>query len=223
MSAESDNIRDRLAEQIADLDTNLGATVDDVRMLSSVQQGIGRLLSDDGAGEDEIRRLLEEQFSSGQLRQETYQLVKSMLDRYVTEHVETVPSIAGTDSDAPRELGEVDEPPVDELSSTTVLPNEPLRAETADDRVQVGSVLRDRFLLQEKVSGGSMGVVYKALDRRLAETGADSPWVAIKVLSPELARSGPALRALQQEAAKGRYLTHPNIVRFLDFDRDDDL
>ncbi|MDJ0909590.1 MAG: protein kinase [Woeseiaceae bacterium] len=223
MSAESDNIRDRLAEQLADLDTNLGATVDDVRMLSSVQQGIGRLLTDDGAGEAEIRRMLEDQFSSGQLRRETYQLVKSMLDRYVTEHVDTVPGVVATDDGPLRELGQVDEPPVDEYSSTTVLPNEPLRVETADDRVQVGSVLRDRFLLQEKVSGGSMGVVYKALDRRLAETGADTPWVAIKVLSPELAQSGPALRALQQEAAKGRYLTHPNIVRFLDFDRDDDL
>ncbi len=223
MSAESDNIRDRLAEQLADLDTNLGATVDDVRMLSSVQQGIGRLLSDDGAGEAEIRKLLEDQFSSGQLRRETYQLVKSMLDRYVTEHVDTVPGVIASDDGALHELGQADEPAVDEYSSTTVLPNDPLRAETADERVQVGSVLRDRFLLQEKVSGGSMGVVYKALDRRLAETGADTPWVAIKILSPELAQSGPALRALQQEAAKGRYLTHPNIVRFLDFDRDDDL
>lgn len=68
-----------------------------------------------------------------------------------------------------------------------------------------------------------MGVVYKALDRRLAEAGADEPWVAIKVLSPQMSRSGPALRALQQEAAKGRCLTHPNIVRFLDLDRDDEL
>lgn len=223
MSAESDNIRDQLAEQLADLDTNLGATVDDVRMLSSVQQGIGRLLTDGDTGESEIRRLLEDQYTNGQLRRETYQLVKSMLDRYVTEQVDTVPGVADSGDGALRELGQVEEPPVDEYSSTTVLPNEPVPASTADERVQVGSVLRDRFLLQEKVSGGSMGVVYKALDRRLAETGAELPWVAIKVLSPELAQSGPALRALQQEAAKGRYLTHPNIVRFLDFDRDDDL
>ncbi|MEJ2086480.1 MAG: protein kinase, partial [Acidobacteriota bacterium] len=95
--------------------------------------------------------------------------------------------------------------------------------EDADDRVQVGSVLRDRFVLQERVSGGSMGVVYKALDRRLAEAGSADPWVAIKVLSPQLARNGIALRALQQEAAKSRCLTHPNIVRFVDFDRDEDL
>jgi hypothetical protein len=90
-------------------------------------------------------------------------------------------------------------------------------------RVQVGSVLRDRFLLKEQVSGGSMGVVYKALDRRLAEAGAEQVNVALKILSPELAEDGHALRALQQEAAKTRCLVHPNIVRFIDLDRDDDL
>jgi serine/threonine protein kinase len=78
-------------------------------------------------------------------------------------------------------------------------------------------------MLQERVSGGSMGVVYKALDRRLAEAGAESASVAIKILSPKLSQNGQALRALQQEAVKGRCLVHPNIVRFIDFDRDDDL
>ena len=94
---------------------------------------------------------------------------------------------------------------------------------SAESRVQVGSLLRDRFLLQEKISGGSMGVVYKAMDRRLAEAGSKDHWVAVKVLSPKLAANGQALRALQQEAAKGRCLVHPNIVRFVDLDRDDDL
>jgi serine/threonine protein kinase len=68
-----------------------------------------------------------------------------------------------------------------------------------------------------------MGTVYKALDRRLAETGDANPFVAIKVLSPKLSRNGAALRALQQEAAKGRCLSHPNIVRFIDLDREDEL
>lgn len=111
----------------------------------------------------------------------------------------------------------------DVFGTTTVIPTEIPLLTSADSRAQIGSVLRDRFLLKEKVSGGSMGVVYKALDRRLAEAEADDPWVAIKVLSPQLARNGHALRALQQEAAKGRCLVHPHIVRFVDMDRDDDL
>jgi len=93
----------------------------------------------------------------------------------------------------------------------------------SESQLQVGSVLRDRFLLKEQVSEGSMGIVYKALDRRLAEAGEKDANVAIKVLSPQLSRNGAALRALQQEAAKGRCLTHPNIVRFIDLDREGDL
>ena len=104
-----------------------------------------------------------------------------------------------------------------------MLPNNVLPVNDTEARAQVGSILRDRYLLQEKVSGGSMGVVYKALDRRLAEAESPQPSVAIKVLSPALAEDGLALRALQQEAAKTRCLVHPNIVRFIDLDRDDEL
>ena len=92
-----------------------------------------------------------------------------------------------------------------------------------DRQVQVGSILRDRFVLLEKISGGSMGVVYKALDRRLAEAGSKETSVAVKVLAPKLAANAQALRALQQEATKGRCLVHPNIVRFIDLDREDNL
>lgn len=111
----------------------------------------------------------------------------------------------------------------DPFGSTAVIPNDAMTGATADDRVQVGSVLRDRFLLKERAAGGSMGIVFKALDRRLAEAAEEDHWVAIKVLAPQLAENAHALRALQQEAAKGRCLAHPNIVRFLDLDREDDL
>jgi serine/threonine protein kinase len=228
MNAESEKIRQTLGDQLASLDDSLGASPDDVEMLANIQKGIGRLLAEDGSVEGEIRRTLQDRFDNGELRKETFQLVKSMLDRFVTENT---PTSTSENDDAPRafaetrkaELGVVEEKEADEFSSTAVIPNESLRPPTADDQVQVGSVLRDRFLLQERVSGGSMGVVYKALDRRLAEAGAKEPWVAIKVLSPQLSKSGPALRALQQEATKGRCLTHPGIVRFIDLDRDDDL
>lgn len=219
MSADSKQIRDVLAGQLSDLDDSLGRTVDDVQMLADIQQGIGRLLDNDRDAEGDIRMVLQERYEQGDLRKETYQLVKSMLDRFVTERLPTSPGNITFDSI--ESAG--DAPPDDAFSSTAVLPADTFEPATADDQVQVGSVLRDRFLLQKRISGGSMGVVYKALDRRLAEAGAEQPWVAIKVLSPQLARSGPALRALQQEAAKGRCLSHPHIVRFIDLDRDDEL
>lgn len=112
----------------------------------------------------------------------------------------------------------------DPFARTAVLPPDAaVAADDSDGRLQIGSVLRDRFLLQERVAEGGMGVVYKALDRRLAEVDGIEPWVAIKVLSPKLSRNPKALRAIQQEAAKGRCLSHPNIVRFIDLDREDEL
>jgi len=222
-----------LDDPLSDLDDRIGTTDDDVRLLTALRDRIGGLLRDDKDVEREIRAVLQERYNDGELRSETYQLVKSLLDGHVTENIRTAPSAASTDSATIETLREMDartaqiEPSAADdafdHASTAVIPDEVLRPATAEDQVQVGSVLRDRFLLQERVSGGSMGVVYKALDRRLAEAGGAEPWVAIKVLSPQLARNGMALRALQQEAAKGRCLAHNHIVRFLDLDRDDDL
>ena len=225
MSAEQDNLRTTFSDQLASFEDRLAGKEDEVQMLADIKEAIGRLLESSGGSEAEIRRVLQERFDTGALRKETYQLVKSMLDRYVTEQVPT-----SNNEEIPLQQDETDqssagdEPANDDpFGSTDVIATDVFEAENPDDRVQVGSVLRDRFVLQERVSGGSMGVVYKALDRRLAEAGSQDPWVAIKVLSPQLAKNGKALRALQQEAAKSRCLTHSHIVRFIDFDRDDDL
>jgi serine/threonine protein kinase len=230
MSAESENVRDTLADQLASFDDKLKATADDVDMLADIQAGIGRLLTTTGSSEAQIRRVLQERYEAGALRKETFQLVKSMLDRFVTENIATSPTPEELVPAPTREPLPINPPPVatepapdDVFGATTIIPSGFVLDKSAEARVQVGSVLRDRFLLQEKISGGSMGVVYKAMDRRLAEAGSKDHWVAIKVLSPQLAENGQALRALQQEATKGRCLVHPNIVRFIDLDRDDDL
>jgi len=235
MSADSDKLRSSFADQLSSFDDRLGDKTDEMKMLADIKDGIGRLLEASGGNEAEIRRLLQERYEAKALRKETFQLVKSMLDRYVTEQVPTSTDTnlatavtpARTLPPSPAAVQAVSnaaEPANDDpFTRTDVIATGTVDAIDPDARVQVGSVLRDRFMLQERVSGGSMGVVYKALDRRLAEAGSKEPWVAIKVLSPQLAQNSNALRALQQEAAKSRCLTHPNIVRFIDFDRDDDL
>ena len=238
MSAESQKSRDTLAEQLAAFDARLESTADNVDMLADIQDGIGALLASSDNSEGEIRRVLQERYEAGELRKETFQLVKSMLDRYGADQASPPTprdSVQGPRTPTgtvviSREFPlEIDPEPApapeneDSFGATTVLPNNVLPVNDTEARAQVGSILRDRYLLQEKVSGGSMGVVYKALDRRLAEAESPQPSVAIKVLSPALAEDGLALRALQQEAAKTRCLVHPNIVRFIDLDRDDEL
>jgi serine/threonine protein kinase len=229
MSAKSNQKGGTLADQLSSFESRLDGRIDDVQMLADIQDGIGQMLGPNGGNEGQVRRVLQQQYEKGELRKETFQLVKSMLDGYVSERVPTTgnnkPALSEvthveTIAEASSALDSGDAA----MSSTLVLPTLNIQQpESADERVQVGSILRDRFMLQERMSGGSMGVVYKALDRRLDEAGATKSWVAIKVLSPYLAEDGQALRALQQEAAKGRCLTHPNIVRIIDLDRDDDL
>ncbi len=230
MSAESKNVRDTFADQLASFDDKLKTTANNVDMIADIQDGIGHLLASTGNSEAEIRRVLQDRYDAGELRKETFQLVKSMLDRYMTENVATSPTTEQQMPAAGQLPDPIAPPPVepepagdDSFGATTVIPSEFIPEASSASRVQVGSLLRDRFMLQEKISGGSMGVVYKAMDRRLAEAGSKDHWVAVKVLSPELSENGQALRALQQEAAKGRCLVHPNIVRFVDLDRDDDL
>lgn len=218
-------------EQLATLESRLRGTGEDEAMLAELGVAMRALLSDSGQNEAEIRNTLQKQYASGNLRQETVELVQNLLAKIASEENSAAPS-----SDAAAFVDEVfaaEEESESDFVTTEVIEDqaetqaqsrpEPPPIPEVVTELQVGSVLRDRFLLKERVSEGSMGIVYKALDRRLAEAGEEECSVAIKVLTPQLSRQGTALRALQQEAAKGRCLTHPNIVRFIDLDREKDL
>jgi len=87
-------------------------------------------------------------------------------------------------------------------------------------RATVGSILRDRFILDEEIGRGGMGVVYAAVDRRRLEAGHDQPYVAIKVLNDAFRTNAGALRVMEAEARKAQTLAHPNITTVYDFDRD---
>ena len=220
MSGNKDNPDQSYSEQLSDLESRLHDDSGDEALLAEMHVAIRTLLGSHGESGAHIQELLQKRFNEGHLRAESYELVKNMLDRIIAEETASLFATDEMVALAPQDTLATDE---ESFTDTAVLETSHLHEVSADERLQVGSVLRDRFLLQERISSGSMGVVYKALDRRLAEVDERDPYVAIKVLSSRLSRNGNALRALQQEAAKGRYLSHRNIVRFIDLDRDDDL
>ena len=78
----------------------------------------------------------------------------------------------------------------------------------------VGSLLSDRYLLEEFIDEGGMSAVYRSRDLRT-----DSP-VAVKILAPRfLTRPDQAqlyLRLFKQEAEVTQKLLHPNIVSVYD-------
>lgn len=81
-------------------------------------------------------------------------------------------------------------------------------------------IIKERFVLEERLGKGGMGEVYRALDLRKEELRDDRPFVAIKFLGEAFSKHPQALMSLQREAKKTQTLAHPNIVTVYDFDRD---
>ena len=88
--------------------------------------------------------------------------------------------------------------------------------------LNVGDVLKARFEIIELLGEGGMGRVFKAIDARKTEAKSRNPYVAIKVLSPALARNTFLIAGLQRECEKAQELSHPNIITVYDFDIDGD-
>lgn len=92
-------------------------------------------------------------------------------------------------------------------------------AKTAD-KLQIGCVIRKRFVLVDELGRGGMGVVYKARDLRKVEAKDRNPYIALKVLNDDFKDNRDSFIALQREARKSQDLAHPNIVTVYDFDKD---
>jgi serine/threonine protein kinase len=83
--------------------------------------------------------------------------------------------------------------------------------------LEPGMVVKNRFLLEQKIGEGGMGVVFRARDVRNEKYGER---VAIKFLGAHLEGDADALEALQHEVRRAHELAHPNIVSIYDFDQD---
>ena len=84
-------------------------------------------------------------------------------------------------------------------------------------------ILKQRFILDEKLGSGGMGTVYRAKDLRKVEAQDRQPYVAIKVLNNDFRAHPDAFIALQREASKSQGIAHPNIVSIFDFNKDGDV
>ena len=94
--------------------------------------------------------------------------------------------------------------------------------ETVGDN-EAPRVLKQRFVLEDRLGSGGMGTVFKARDLRKVEARDAQPYVAVKVLNNDFRRHPEAFIALEREASKSQTLRHPNVVSIFDFDKDDDV
>jgi len=88
------------------------------------------------------------------------------------------------------------------------------------DSVEVGDVLLDRYRLVALIGEGGMSRVFKATD--LGKTTSVSPdsHIAVKVFRSPISEDNGSFAAFRKEVQKLRGLTHPNMVRVFDCDRD---
>ncbi|HSG91494.1 MAG TPA: bifunctional serine/threonine-protein kinase/formylglycine-generating enzyme family protein [Pseudomonadales bacterium] len=87
----------------------------------------------------------------------------------------------------------------------------------------IGTVLKGRFTLEDKLGAGGMGGVFKAVDLVKQEARDRNPYVAVKVMNESFADHPDAFIALQRESSRTQRLSHPNIASVYDFDRDGDV
>ena len=74
--------------------------------------------------------------------------------------------------------------------------------------MQTGSILNDRFELQELLSETPVGNVYVALDKLQEESGVDDPRLAVKVLAKTVSDNTSLANELCQVSIRQRRLQH---------------
>ena len=84
----------------------------------------------------------------------------------------------------------------------------------------VGELLRHRYRILGVLGQGAIGTVFEAVDEFRADMPGESRKVAVKVLHRAIAQRPELLAELRREFQHLQSLSHPNIVRVHEFDRD---
>jgi serine/threonine protein kinase len=90
-----------------------------------------------------------------------------------------------------------------------------------DLQLEIGSIVKNTYELVTVLGEGGMGTVFKALNKVWEEVEARDPYVAIKVLKPELSANKQLVRSLYSDFDRTKMLANcPNIIKVHGFDRD---
>src|ERR671933_3084141 len=79
----------------------------------------------------------------------------------------------------------------------------------------IGTLISDRFKLEEKIGAGGMSTVYRAFDPTLER------WIAIKLMHRDISSDPDQLERFRREARAVARLSHPHVVTVIDFGEDD--
>lgn len=205
-----------------------------------VQAAQERIRKDSDTGWD-LLSLLDQYYRRGKITIEVFRNVKLNLERTLLGAADIEdngsvaprrdsPSVAGLTAQASASpAGIAGHPPttVPPIASASNIPA-PTGGETAasagDPRheIAVGDVLRGRYQISRVLYRGGMGTIIEANDLYRLELPNAAPRLAIKILHKDVTQHPQLLAELRREFQCLQSLSHPNIVRVHEYDRDGD-
>jgi serine/threonine protein kinase len=90
-------------------------------------------------------------------------------------------------------------------------------------RVEIGQMLRSRYVIEQCLGSGGKGTVFKALDRYRSSLPVAQRYVALKILHAVADGREEMVEALRRELYCAQMLSHRNIVNVFELDRDGDI
>jgi formylglycine-generating enzyme required for sulfatase activity/serine/threonine protein kinase len=189
--------------------------------LVELMNGIHQLVAEHRADTDELMAALRAEHAKAPLPAAAFealtQRLRTMKDQTLIRRLaRPQPALITTGDDTHTVYMDADSDRDDDVPSAAA----DVPADVA--HIASGTLLSDRFGLTDLLGQGGMSRVYKAVDLRKVEAGASDPHVAVKVLTIPFEDYTDAMAVLQRETDNLRELTHPNIVRVIDCDRDGD-
>jgi serine/threonine protein kinase len=183
----------------------------------------------DADGTWEVLSQLDQYYRRGRIEPGTFKTIKTALAEMALGHSTSPP--------APQNSAQRTAPPAREPDTRDVpvardivvpahvehtdvhLRREESHSSESPGEPKPGSVLRRRYRIEAILGQGRMGTVFQALDEfRLESPGTQR--LALKVLHPSIAKRAELLAELRREFQALQLLSHPNIIRVFDFDRD---
>jgi eukaryotic-like serine/threonine-protein kinase len=179
----------------------------------------------------EVLSLLDQYYRRGKIKPDVFHTLKTRLegaainnDKGATATVRPSVRPDGSSTAVTAPAGEGRIPPVVEprTSPAGASAKAPPRRRAVRE-VSVGDVLRDRYRVRGVVGHGGMGTVFEATDEYRIDLPTTGRRLAVKVLHTAVTQREELLAELQREFQHLQLLSHPNIVRVHEFDRDGDV
>jgi serine/threonine protein kinase len=174
---------------------------------SAFLQAMQRRFQSEPGSNWELLSQLDQYYRRGKIKSEMYNAIKAAL---------AGPAL-GAGNDA-----------VSHATSPAALADAPRRAKepqppAASPQLKPGDRLRDRYRIERVLGQGGMGTVFEAVDDYRLEALPSGQRLAIKVLHTAVTTRTELFTELRREFQSLQILSHPNIVRVYEFDRDGPL